>query len=118
MRGGRRPGATRSGLADHDLHIQSEDRHEAKQPFHGIVAEVAPQQARHVGLGNSKQFRRARLSKAACPDDLIDPGDELGFQKMRLCILPAEIGEDVAGSRLDSNVVLLAHRLEPFPYVA
>src|SRR5690606_20034818 len=112
------PRATRTGLADHDLHVPSEDRHEAKQPFHGIVAEVASQQARHVGLRNAKQFRCARLGEAPFTDDLIDPSDKLCLQKMRFCIRPAEVGEDVPGPGLDMNIVLLAHRLEPFPYVA
>jgi hypothetical protein len=74
-------------------------------------------QHKHWRGGNPKQLRGARLGEAAFTDDLINPGDKFGLQKMRLCIRPTEVGEDIPGPGLDTNIVLLAHRLEPFPYV-
>lgn len=93
------------GLADHDLHVPAERHQETQQPLDGAVAEMGPQQARHVGLGEAEQVRGLGLGQPASANDLVDPGHDLRLQEVGIGVGAAEAGEHVAPTALGLHVV-------------
>ena len=67
------PASGRARLADDDVDIAAERGQQAEQALQGILAEVAPEQPRHVGLGEADYARRALDNDGrACLDDAVD----------------------------------------------
>ena len=60
-------------MADDDVDIAAERGQQEEQALQGILAEVAPEQPRHVGLGEAEQARRALDNDGrARLDDAVD----------------------------------------------
>ena len=59
------PAGGRARLPDDDVHVAPERGEEAEQPFERILAEVAPEQTRHVGLGQPEKACTLGLRDAA-----------------------------------------------------
>ena len=67
------PASGRARLADDDVDIAAERGQQAEQALQGILAEVAPEQPRHVGLGEADHARRALDNDGrARLDDAVD----------------------------------------------
>ena len=82
----------------------AEDGQEAEQPLQRILAEVAPEQLRHVGPGQAEQPPGLGLGNAALADDGIDAGGEFGLDEVRVGAGEAQIGEDVAAAAFDGGL--------------
>ena len=86
-------------MADDDVDIAPERVEQAEQALQRILAEVAPQQPRHVGLGQAHQPCGLGLGDAAIAHDVVDAADQLGLDEVSVGVGEAEIGEDVAAAR-------------------
>ena len=97
------PSATR----ENDVYIAPQSRQEAQKPFHGVLSEAAPQQARQIGSRQPDQLCRVDLLEAALSNDLVDPRDQLGLEQMRVGIRESQVSEYVSTTAFDLHIVVL-----------
>ena len=90
-------GSLRVRLANNDVYVAPQSRQEAQKPFHGVLSEAAPQQARHIGLRQPKQLCCVDLLETALSNDLVDLRDQLGLEQMRVGIRESQVSEYVWG---------------------
>ena len=74
------------GLPDVDLNVPSQSSQESQQAFDRIVAKVSSNESRDIGLRQPEQLRCLDLLQPAPTNDVIDAGDELRLQQVRLGI--------------------------------
>ena len=90
-------GSLRVRLANNDVYIAPQSRQEAQKPFHGVLSEAAPQQARHIGLRQPEQLCCVDLLETALSNDFVDLRDQLGLEQMRVGIRESQVSEYVWG---------------------
>ena len=90
------PTGGRARLADDDVDIAAERGEQAEQALERILAEVALQKPRHVGLGKAEQAPGLGLGDAALAHDGVDAADQLRLEQVGVGLGVAEVGEDVA----------------------
>ena len=100
------PAGGRARLSDDDVDIDiaAERDEQAEQALQGILAEVAPQEPRHVGPGKAEQATGLGLGSAALAQDVVDAADQLRLEQVGVGVGVPEVGEDVATAAFDSRV--------------
>src|SRR6266852_3502524 len=89
---------------DDDLHVTIENRHEFQQPSQGVLRQMAMQQRRQIGLPNPQELRRCELRQSAALDDFAQLLYQISPQLHLFRIIEAEIGKNIAASRMDGNL--------------
>ncbi len=94
----------RARLPDDDVDIAAKRGEQAEQALQGILAEVAPQEPRHVGLGKAEHAPGLGQSDSALAHDGVNAADQLRLEQVGVGHGVAEVGEDVAAAAFDGRV--------------